>query len=188
MRVLKKLALAAGFSIAALSATAAYADSESKGDEQRHEWRGDDDGYRGGDDDDDDGYRGRGGYDGDDRGGWGGYDRGRPARCDVDHDHRSHDPRYYDYWPRDRYYDGRGGRYDHDHYGYGRSRVIRRDVFDTRYRARIYLTEEEFYTRGGRYRVCTLEVRGPDRRYVPYGQVRSLANRQCSRRSEIRIH
>lgn len=172
MRAIWKAVAAAGFGVAAFSATAAFAD--------------------------DDRGRGRGWDDDRDRGGYSDY---RPDRCDDDHDHRRHDARYYDYYPADRYYRagpygggyddrydrGRGRGYD-DRYGYDRgSRVIRRDVFNTRYRARIFLVEEEFYSRRGARRICTLDVRGPDKRYVPYGYVRSLANRACSRRSEIRI-
>lgn len=174
MRAIRRVAAALGFSFAALAATAALADDD----------------------------RGRGrGYD-DDRS----YSDYRPDRCDDDHDHRGHEARYYDYYPADRYYragpyrgDGYDDRYDRGRYddrydrGYGGrydrgSRVIRRDVFNTRYRARIFLVEEEFYTGRGVRRVCTLDVRGPDRRYVPYGYVRSLAYRACSRRSEIRIN
>lgn len=174
MRAIQKALALIGFGIAAFGVTAVSAD---------------------------DGRRGRDYDDG------GRYESSRPARCDIDHDHRSHDPRYYDYYPEDRYsragpyrgagYDG-DRRYDdgygrgdgyRDGYGRGGSRVIRRQVFDTRYRARIFLVEEEFFGGRGGYgrRVCTLDVRGPDQRYVPYGYVRSLANRACSRRSEIRI-
>lgn len=52
--------------------------------------------------DDDDRYESRG-YDDrryDDR--RGGY--GRPDRCDLDHDHRSHSPYYYSHFPHDRYF------------------------------------------------------------------------------------
>ena len=169
MGALKKLAAVLGFAALSLGVTAAYADD--RGD------RGRDRGY-------------------DDQGR---YDDRRPQQCSDDHDHRSHDQRYYDYYPQDRYSRAgyyRGDRYDDrfrdrdrydDRYGYRGSRVVRSRVFDTRYRARIYLTEEEFNSRGGWRRVCTVEARGPDRRYVPYGQLRSIASRECSRRSEIRI-
>jgi hypothetical protein len=130
---------------------------------------------------DDDRYRG------------GGYDR--PERCDDDHDHRTHDPRYYDYYPADRYYRAGGyrgdryddyGRYD-DRYGYGGRRIVKSRVYNTRYHARIHLVEEEIRYRDHYRRICTLDVRGPDRRYVPHGLVRRIAANECSRRAEIRI-
>jgi hypothetical protein len=171
------LVLALGFGVAAIGAPAAFADDHG------------------------------GRYDDRDR-----YDDRRPDRCDIDHDHRGHEARYYDYYPADRYYRsgpyrggasvtidvGRGGRYYDDYYGgrgryddrYDRrgSRVIDRRTFDTRYRARIVLVEEIFYGRGRDRLVCTVSARGPDARYVPYGQLRSIAARHCSRRAEIRIH
>lgn len=172
MGALKKFAAAVGFAVLAFGVTAASADDRGRG----------------------------GGYD---RDGRGGYDRdGRgPDRCDDDHDHRSHDPRYYEYHPADRYSragDYRGGRYDDRYddrrryddrygYGYGGRRIVKNRVYDTRYRARIHLIEEEFRYRDGYRRVCTVEVRGPDRRYVPYGQARRVAANECSRRAEIRI-
>ncbi len=141
------------------------------------------------------------------------YDRGRPGRCDVDHDHRSHDARYYDYYPGDRYsrgdYDDGRGRdrdgdrwrdrdddrrwrdRDRDDYRYGydrRSRVVKRRSFDTRYRAQILLVEELFYAGYGQRLVCTVSARGPDARYISHGQLRRIAARNCSRRAEIRIH
>ncbi|MEQ1931952.1 MAG: hypothetical protein ABL957_15675 [Parvularculaceae bacterium] len=181
MGALKKAVAIIGFAALAFGATAASADDRGR------------DGDRGG-------YDKGGGYD------RGGYDDRQPNRCDSDHDHRGHEPRYYDYYPADRYsragdyrrdgdrYDDRGryddrssgGRYD-DRYGYGGRRVLKSRTYDTRYRARIYLTEEEFNSRNGYRRVCTLEVRGPDRRYVSHGQLRSIASRECSRRAEIRV-
>lgn len=108
-------------------------------------------------------------------------------RGDWDRDRRWDD----DYGYGDRYrdgdrYRGRDGRYD-DRYDHRRSRVVYRQVFDTRYRARIVLVEQAFYSRRGEYRVCTVEARGPEARYVPRGQMRSIAARNCSRRSDIRI-
>jgi hypothetical protein len=97
---------------------------------------------------------------------------------------RYDDRRYRD---RDRYdrdrYDR--DRYDRDRHGRD-GRVVKREVYDTRYRARIVLVEEVFYHRRGRDYVCTLDVRGPEARYVPRGQVRAIANRECSRRARIR--
>lgn len=206
-----------GFGLMGFGATAAFADDRDRGDrggfydddddddrgrrpqrcETDHDHRGHDATYydyypsdRYSTAADNRGGRSDGRYGGDDRYGGGRYGSGRPDICRVDHDHRGHEPRYYDYYPQDRYSRSGGDRrrgYD-DGYGYDRgSRVIRRKVYDTRYRARIYLTEEEFYNGGRERRVCTLDVRGPDERYVPYGQLRSIASRECSRRSEIRI-
>lgn len=140
------------------------------------------------------------------------YSGGRPDRCTLDHDHRYHSRDYYKYYPRDRYYDndpgfsislsfGNGGYYDrsgayydrpyYDQRGYrDYGRVVNRDVIRIRgYRAEALLVEEYFGGgRRGSDTVCTVTARGPDARYVPYGQLRSIAARYCSRRSDIRIY
>lgn len=134
----------------------------------------------------------------------------RPNRCDVDHDHRFHNRDYYNYYPKDRYYNAdpefsislsfgnggyydRGGRYNdrryYDQRGYRDSgRIVNRDVYRIRgYRAEAILVEEAFYGRRGSNLVCTVTARGPDARNVPYGELRGIANRACSRRADIRI-
>lgn len=140
------------------------------------------------------------------------YRGGRPDRCDDDHDHRYHHRNYYDYYPRDRYYSAdpefsislsfgdrgyydRGGRYNdrpyYDRRGYrDHGRIIDRDIVPIRgYRADAIVIEEVFGGRRGYDRVvCTVTARGPDARFVPYGQLRRIANRACSGRSEIRIY
>jgi hypothetical protein len=96
-------------------------------------------------------------------------------------------------------YDGRsyGGRYDDDRYDRrhrgdrydgrrGGSRVVKRRTYDTRYRARIVLVEEVYYSRRGSYLVCTVDVRGRDARYVSNRQVRAIARAGCSHRARIR--
>lgn len=139
----------------------------------------------------------------------------KPAYCNHDHDHRSHAADYYDYYAPDRYY--RAGAYrdsglsisvrlgDHDRYDrrdryrgrhdYGRrngyrgreGRIVNREVYDTRYRARIVLTEEIVRTRHGPRLLCTVDARGPDARYVPNKRLRRIARRECSRRAKVRI-
>lgn len=190
MKSLVKHALAAALSLATLGGAAALADDDDyrrgRGDD-RYEDRGGD--YR------DAGYRGE-----------------RPDRCEEDHDHRYHNRNYYDYYPKDRYYradpefsisvrfgdrgyyDRGGSYYDRPYYdqrGYrDHGRIISRDRFPIRgFRADAIVVEEAFGGgRGyGRF-VCTVTARGPDARYVPYGQLRRIANRACSRRSEIRIY
>lgn len=143
-------------------------------------------------------------------------DYGRPEHCDLSHDHRSHAANYYNYYPADRYsragaYRGsgvsltvqvgdrgyrrddhrdRGDSYYND-YGYGGrysdGRPVHREVYDTRYRARIVLVEEVVRTRHGPHLVCTVSARGPEAHYVPYGRLRSVAARECSPRSRIQI-
>lgn len=83
------------------------------------------------------------------------------------------------------YYDSRYGRPN----GYrGRdSRIVNREIYDTRYRARIILTEEIVRTRHGPRLVCTVDARGPQARYVPNKQLRRIARNECSRRAEVRI-
>jgi hypothetical protein len=95
----------------------------------------------------------------------------------------------------DRYRDRDGGRYDDrrgdrygDNYGRPRSRVLHRDVIPTRYDARIIIVEEAYYTRrGDEQRVCTVQARGPDHHFVPYRQLRRLANIHCSHYADVRI-
>ena len=121
----------------------------------------------------------------------------RPDYCALDHDHRSHNASYYDYYPEDQYsrrgayrdrrgYRDRGGRYD----GYGRrrarSQVVHREKYNTRYRARITLVEEIYWTRSGREQlVCSIVVRGPEAYYVPQRRLRRIARRDCSPRARI---
>ncbi len=125
----------------------------------------------------------------------------RPDYCAIDHDHRSHSASYYDYYPEDNYYrasDYRGrddyrrrGRYDRGYRrGYerrrARSRVVNRETYSTRYRARIVLVEEIYWTRSGREQlVCSIIVKGREAYYVPQRRLRRIANRDCSRRARI---
>lgn len=123
----------------------------------------------------------------------------RPDFCSVSHDHRSHDRNYYNYYEKDDYY--RSGSYS-DVRGYDRgyrnsdyrgrdnyrprSRVVKKRTFDTRYRARIRLVEEIYYTRSGReQRVCTVLARGPEADYVPQRRLKKVANRNCSRYARV---
>jgi len=97
-----------------------------------------------------------------------------------------------DRYDRDGRYDDRyDGRYDDRgrRNGYrGRDgRIVNREVYDTRYRARIILIEELVRTRRGPRLVCTVDARGPQARYVPRGRLQRIARRECSRRAQIRI-
>lgn len=142
----------------------------------------------------------------------------RPERCNDDHDHRAHDANYYDYYDQDRYsragayrgsgasvsvtigggYGDRNDRYDRydDRYDRGDrydgrrggSQVVRRESFDTRYRARIQLVEEVVYRRGDRDLVCTVSVNGPDARYIRDRDLRRVAYRYCSPRAQVRVY
>ena len=136
----------------------------------------------------------------------------KPDYCSYDHDHRSHDANYYDYYAHDRYYragpyrdsgvsfsirvgdrdyyDGRRYRRDYDRGRYNgyRGRVVNREVFPTRYRARIILTEEIRRGRRGHPRlVCTVRARGPEAHYVSERRMYRIANRNCSHRARIRV-
>lgn len=132
---------------------------------------------------------------------------GRPAYCSLDHDHRSHDRNYYDYYDKDRYYraspnyyssryaGGYNGRYDRrdgDRYGYydndgydGRI-VARRTHRIPGLRATAYVTEREFHTYRGHQRICTISVDGPDARYVDRRDLRWVASTHCSGYAEVR--
>lgn len=158
----------------------------------------------------------------------------KPAFCGIDHDHRSHNTSYYNYYDQDRYYragpyrssrqssgvsfsitfgDGysSGRRYGDDHradhrdndrrryrrnkyrgknHGYrGRDgRTVNRQVFDTRYRARIVLVEEVVRTRHGPRLVCTVKARGQEAGYVSKRRMRRIANNNCSRRARINVY
>lgn len=90
-----------------------------------------------------------------------------------------YDDRYYD---RDRRYRGRRHGYRHD-----RGRVVNREVFDTRYRARIILTEEVVRTRRGPRLLCTVRARGPEARYVSERRMHRIARRNCSHRARVRV-
>lgn len=92
-------------------------------------------------------------------------------------------------------YDDRGGRYQDRSYADRRGyrnygRVVDRDIYPIRgYRADAVVVEEVFGGRRGYSRlVCTVTARGPDAHYVPYGQLRRIAYRTCSGRSEIRVY
>ena len=99
-----------------------------------------------------------------------------------------------DYDRRDRGYDRRGRDYDrrddrgrNNGYRGDRGRVVNREVYDTRYRARIILIEEVVRTRHGPQLICTIDARGPQARYVPNKQLRKIARKNCSRRAQVRI-
>ncbi len=133
----------------------------------------------------------------------------RPDICRADHDHRSHAANYYNYYPADRYSragDYRqsglsfsitfGDSYDNDRrydrsrrngYRNDRGRVVNREVFDTRYRARIVLVEEVVRTRRGPRLLCTVDARGPQSHYVPRKRLKRVARNNCSRRAQVRI-
>lgn len=95
------------------------------------------------------------------------YDDDRYRGRDRDHRYRDRD--------RDHRYDGRRDG----------SRVVKRRTYDTRYRARIVLIEEVYFSRRGSQRVCTIDVRGPEARYVSRRQLRNVAH-ECSPRARIR--
>jgi hypothetical protein len=178
----------------------------------------------------------------------------KPAYCNIDHDHRSHNANYYDYYPQDKYYragpyrssrqnsgvsfsitvgdghsngrryrDGRHAdrRYNNQrqstrghsnrgnnnqrhndrgnsrrnnqrgkNHGYrGRDgRVVNRQVFDTRYQARIVLVEEVIRTRNGPRLVCTVKARGREAGHVSNRRMRRIANNNCSPRARINVY
>ena len=73
------------------------------------------------------------------------------------------------------------------HHRRGDRRVVYRDVFQTRYRARIVLIEEVVHRRKGSRLVCTVEARGPEAGYVSKRRLNRIANRNCSPRARIRV-
>lgn len=211
MKKWMRAAFAVVLGVSAMGVTAAYADRD---DRDRHERRRDDDRRnddlrRGDDRRDHRRYEDR--REDDHRADSRRYASHRPVRCALDHDHRIHHRDYYNYYPRDRYYNAdpqfsislnfgnrgyydRGGRYyDRPYYdsrGYrDYGRVVNRRTIGLRgYRADALLIEEVYPGRRRSDLVCTVTARGPDARYVPYGQLRSIAARYCSRRADIRVY
>ncbi len=189
MRTLMKPIIAGAMALAALGATAALAGDRS---DRQHDRRAD--------------------YRSDQR------SDHRPDFCDVDHDHRSHASNYYDYYSPDKYfragrYNGSGltvsirvgdrhgdRRYNDRHYRDNdrryhradqrrRGRVVNRQSYDTRYRARIVLKEEVVRgRRGNRRLVCTVTARGPEAGYVSKRRMHRIANRNCSPRARVRVY
>lgn len=142
----------------------------------------------------------------------------RPEICTIDHDHRSHDANYYDYYSPDKYYRAGpyrgprlnvtvrfGDRYDRGrnhtyrgrngydrgrdrNYRGGHRRGVNRQVFDTRYRARIILTEAVERGRHGPRLVCTVKARGPEAQYVSTRRMYRVANNNCSPRARVQVY
>lgn len=136
----------------------------------------------------------------------------RPDYCDRDHDHRNHASNYYDYYPSDKYsrtgstlrvslsvgddrrdYDRRDNnrrddRGRHNNNRGKKGRIVNREVYDTRYKARILLTEEVVRNRRGSQLVCTVRAVGPQARRVPDRRLYTIAHRECSRRAQIRVY
>lgn len=95
------------------------------------------------------------------------------------HDRRN---RYDRYDRRHRYNGRRNGYRGND------ARRVNREVFETRYRARIVLTEDVIHTRRGPRLVCNVTARGPEARYVSDRRMRRIADRNCSRRARINVY
>ncbi|MEM9705639.1 MAG: hypothetical protein AAF850_06125 [Pseudomonadota bacterium] len=86
----------------------------------------------------------------------------------------------------DRLIDGfrwRDGRF----YRVGDRRVIYRDVVPTRFRARIHVREEVVFRRRGPVRVCTVSLRGAERRFISDRRLRRVARNHCSPRARLRV-
>jgi len=66
-------------------------------------------------------------------------------------------------------------------------RIVNREVFDTRYRARIVLTERVVRGDHGRRLVCTVKARGPEADHVSHRRLNKIANRYCSPRARVRV-
>ena len=91
----------------------------------------------------------------------------------------------YDRYDRRARYSDRGRR---NGYRGREGRVVNRQVFDTRHRARIVLIEEAVRTRRGPRLVCTVEARGPEARYVSERRMRRIARNNCSPRARIKVY
>jgi len=97
---------------------------------------------------------------------------------------RGHNNRYSQRGHNNRY--AQRGHNDHN-YRRG-NRVVNREVFQTRYQAKIILVEK-ISSRGHHgQKVCTVSVRGPDAHHVSHRRVRQIANNYCSRNARIRVY
>ncbi|NOX93708.1 MAG: hypothetical protein GXP04_01025 [Alphaproteobacteria bacterium] len=108
----------------------------------------------------------------------------------------------YNRYNRNNRYDRYNRRDNHDRYDrrnnqdYGRrngyrgreGRVVNREVFDTRYRARIVLIEEVVRSRRGPRLVCTVQAKGPEAGYVSKRRMHRIANRVCSSSARIQVY
>lgn len=131
----------------------------------------------------------------------------RSDACDYDRHHRGQHAECYDRHYADKRYraDRRSGvsfsvqlgdngylrvsdGYHRNHRRGYRGRLVNREVYDTRYRARIVLTEEVVRTRRGPRLVCTVAARGPEAGYVSKRRLKRIARRDCSHRARVRIY
>jgi len=67
-------------------------------------------------------------------------------------------------------------------------RIVNRQVFDTRYRARIVLVEEVVRTHNGPRLICTVKARGREADHVSNRRMRRIANNNCSPRARIKVY
>ena len=129
---------------------------------------------------------------------------------DRHYDNRRHDNRHYANRRHDNRYRGRSNfsialtfgnrgyydrsgryytRYRDGYRGYGQ--IVKRRIYNIRgYRADAELVEVRYGSRSyySGERVCTIIARGPDARYVSYGELRYIANRHCSPYAVIRVY
>lgn len=99
------------------------------------------------------------------------------------HDYDRRYDRRYDYYARDRRYRGK----NHGYRG-RQGRIVNRQVFDTRHRARIVLIEEVVRTKRGPRLLCTVEARGREAGYVSKRRMKRIANNHCSPRARVRVY
>ena len=83
---------------------------------------------------------------------------------------------------------GYQGRNHRANYGRANSRVVYRKNYSTKYRAKITLVEEIYYTRSGREQlVCSIVAKGPEAYYIPKKRLRRIANRGCSKYARVQF-
>ncbi len=109
-------------------------------------------------------------------------------------------------YKRTGYYNNRGykgNRYDRNRYSKNRdhkanhhkrkhhasgSKLIKRDIFHTRFDAKIVLKEELFYGDYGKKLICTVKAKGYEAEYVPYRRLKRVADKNCSYRAKVKIN
>lgn len=99
--------------------------------------------------------------------------------------------RYDPYTNRNRYNNSRTVQADYGRrngYRGASSRVLKKQTYDTRHRAKILLVEEVVYNKRRPNLVCTVKAVGPDARYVSNKRIKFIAKDKCSYNARINLY
>jgi len=100
---------------------------------------------------------------------------------------------YNEYGYNDRGYDRYGrqktkGRKHNAGYGYGGAKLLKKDVYRTKFHAKIIAKEQLVYNKRGAYKLCNVTARGPESGYVPYRRLKKISRNYCSYDAKITIN